>query len=317
MDPRFLRSFLCIAETGSLSRAAAMLNIVQPALSRQMRILEQELGTQLLVRHRRGVVVTEAGALLRERASAIISAIEETRQAISEAGGEPSGRVRLGLPTSMLHVMSGDVIETYARKFPRVQVYAVEAFVNVIEDHLRESRLDVAILISPKPITGIALEPLLTESVCLVGPPDCGLKMSRAVSAAGVAEVPMIMYAPGNKLRMRIEELLARTGRTLRAALEVEGQPLTFELVRRGIGYTLLPYCAVKQAVEAGQFAAAPIEGATLTWELGINRARAGAPAVKALVDLIRESVDREKRSGVWSEQDGARKRRKPKGGRD
>lgn len=302
MDTRFLRSFLCIAETGSLTRAAAALDVVQPALSRQIRLLEAELGTQLLVRHRRGIALTDAGQLLREHAATIVSALDEARQAVSASGTEPTGPVSLGLPTSLIYVMSPQLVESFCERFPRAFLRVIEAFAHVIEDHLREGRVDAAVLISPKPMPGIALEPLVQEAICLAGPPGAGLSMRKPIPIDNLARLPMIVYPAHNKVRMPVEAVLTREGRSLNSIVEIEGQPLAHELVNRGLGSIVLPYCAAQAQVAAGRMSAAPIEGITLTWELGINRARAGFPAVKAVCDLIRSSFDDQLANGVWSE---------------
>ena len=300
MDTRFLRSFLCIAETGSLSRAAAELDIVQPALSRQIRILEEELDTQLLIRHRRGIALTEAGELLRSHATTIVAALDEARHAVSATGGEPSGRLAVGLPTSMLYVLSAELIHRYCDTYPRVSLEVFEAQAHLVESYLREGRLEVAVLISPKPMAGIALEQLVSEHVHLVGPPGAGLDMAEPVSVATLARLPMIMFPGPNKVRQAVEEALHSQGLDFTPRVEVEGQPLTLALVRRGMGYTILPQCAARAEVEAGRMCAAPIEHATVSWELGIQRIRAGAPATKALVAMLRSAIKRQIQNGAW-----------------
>lgn len=291
MDTRVLSNFLRVAETGKLSQAAAELNLAQPALSRQIALLEQDVGAQLFVRHRRGVALTEAGALFREKAQSILASVEQARAAVSAAGSEPSGAVTLGLPTSMIYVLSGDLIETYHERFPKVFLNAHEAVAHVIESMLKDGRLDVAILIEPRPAPGIALEPLFTEDIYLVGPGDSGLSLDTPVSLADLAQVPMIMLAPQNHVRAKAEAVLSPAGLSLTAAMEVEGQPLAFDLVRRGLGYTLLPNCAVRAELATGRMRGAPIAGLRLGWTLGVNRTRAGAPAVRALVETVRDLV--------------------------
>lgn len=301
MDVRTLRSFLRVAEAGNLSRAAEALNIVQPALSRQIALLEAELGTQLLVRHRRGVALTEAGMALRQHAQGILAAVDEARQAVSALGSEPTGTVALGLPTSMLYVLSGTLVEAYRRRYPRVALRLHEAIGHVIEALMEDGRLDVAVIIEPRAIRGVAQETLVSEAMCLAGPPAASLDMARPVSAAEVAAVPMMMFSPQNRVRTRLETLLARDGLSLApAALEVEGQPLAFDLVRRGLGYTVLPWCAVEAEIAAGRMSGAPIEDFAISWILAVNRARAGAPAVRAMVDMLRDTVAARVADGTW-----------------
>ncbi len=300
MDTRFLRSFLCIAETGSLSRAAAELDIVQPALSRQIRILEEELDTQLLIRHRRGIALTEAGELLRAHATTIVAALDEARHAVSATGGKPSGRLAVGFPTSMLYVLSAELIHRYCDTYPRVSLEVFEAQAHIVEGYLREGRLDMAVLLSPKPIGGVALERLVSEHVHLVGPPGAGLAMDEPVKAEVVARLPMIMFPGHNKVRQAVEEALHRVGLDFTPRLEIEGQALTLALVRRGMGYTFLPQCAARAEIEAGRMCGAPIADAMVSWELGVQRVRAGAPAMKALIAMLRTSIARQLEDGVW-----------------
>lgn len=300
MDMRVLRNFLRVAEAGAFSQAAARTNIAQPALSRQMALLEEELAAQLFVRHRRGVSLTEAGTLFRGRAETILNEYDHARDAVSLVSREPSGTIALGLPTSMIYVLSGDLVERYRQHFPKVFLRVHEAVSHMVENLLKDGRVDAAILIEPKPMPGVALTELLTEDIYLVGPKDAGLKLEKPVPPAKLAEVPMVMLDAQNHVRLKAENELAREGLTLNAALEVEGQPLALDLVRRGLGYTLLPYCAVQVEMAAGRLSGAPVKGLGLGWTFGVNRTRAGAPAVSALVDLVLEIIAERTDSNGW-----------------
>lgn len=300
METRVLANFLRVAEAGTLSGAALELNIAQPALSRQMAMLEDDIGAQLFVRHRRGVALTEAGMLFRDHARAILAALDKARGVVSSAGRDPTGTVTLGLPTSMIYVLSGDAVEAYRRRYPRVFLKVHEAVGHVIESMMREGRLDVAILIEPRPMPGIAPTPLLDEAIYLVGAREAGLSLDRPVAPAELAGLPMVMLARENHVRAKVEATLSRLGLHLDAALEVEGQPLALDLVRRGLGYTLLPRCAVQAEMAAGRLSGAPIAGLTLGWQLGVTRDRADAPAVRALVEVLGETAAERIAAEAW-----------------
>jgi len=303
MDVRSLRSFLRVAELGSVSRAAVALNMVQPALSRQINLLEADLGTRLFLRHRRGVILTEAGLLLKQRAAAILSEMEDTRRAVSASGRELSGTVSLGLPTSMLYVLSADLVTRFRTRYPRVFVRIYEGLGHVVEQHLRDDLVDLAVLISPKPMRGVTLAPLAEEQLYVAGPPDSDLDISTPVPLSQLAMLPMIMLSPRNKVRLVVEELLQKQGRAFTAALEVEGQPLAMELVRRGAGYTVLPQCAIAAEMAAGYVRGAPIRKAKIAWVLGSNTMRAGAPAVKVVAELLQDLIRERIGSGVFEQQ--------------
>lgn len=300
METRVLQNFLRVAQAGKLGQAAAELNIAQPALSRQIALLEADIGAQLFVRHRRGVELTEAGLLFRDHARAILAALDQARAEVSSAGQDPSGTVTLGLPTSMLYVLSGDVVAAYRKRFPNVFLRVHEAVGHVVDGLFTDGQLDAAILIEPRPMPGMALTPLSAEAICLVGPRTAGLDLDTPVTPEQVAEVPMIMFPAENHVRKRTEAVLASRGLTLTPAMEVEGQPLTFELVRRGLGHTILPRCAALAEMKIGGMSAAPIAGAKLDWSLAVARPRADAPAVRALVELLVEQVDARAADGVW-----------------
>ncbi|MBS27660.1 MAG: hypothetical protein CL566_01860 [Alphaproteobacteria bacterium] len=300
METRVLQNFLRVAQAGKLGQAAAELNIAQPALSRQIALLEADIGAQLFVRHRRGVTLTEAGLLFRDHARAILASVDQARAEVSSTGESPSGIVALGLPTSMLYVLSGDVVAAYRQRFPNVFLRVHEAVGHVVEGLFTEGQLDAAILIEPRTMPGIKLTPLIEEPICLVGPRKAGLSLDMPVSPAHVAEVPMIMFPVENHVRKRTEAVLARKGLALNPALEVEGQPLTFDLVRRGLGYTVLPQCAARAEMKLGRMSAAPIAGAMLGWSLAVARPRADAPAVRALAELLVDITRTRAADGHW-----------------
>lgn len=301
MNLRSLRNFLTIAEVGSLKGAADVVNIAQPALTRQLALLEQEFGAKLFVRHHRGVTLTEAGERLREHAERILAEVSRARVAMSNALEKPTGTVTLGLPTAMRYVLSSALISSYYEAYPNVQLKVHEAFVHVLEDMLQSRQLDVAILFGgSRKLDSFDVKALVSEDVYLVGPPQAKLDLSRPVPIKYLAEVPIILISRRNQLRLAAEQAMERHGVDFKPFLEVEGQPLTHELVKKGIGYTITPFCAVQAEIEAGLLSGAPIRGLPITWALGVNRVRAHAPAVRELIAHIQRAVDARVASGSW-----------------
>ena len=301
MNLRALSNFLSVAEAGSLQGAANVVHIAQSALTRQIAILEDEFGTRLFLRHHRGVTLTEAGEQLRGHAERILAEVAKTRVAMSTAAEKPTGTVSLGLPTAMRYVLSSAVISAYHKAYPDVTLKVHEAFVHIIEDLLQTRQVDVAILFGgTRNPDSFDITPLVTEDVYLAGPPGAGLDVNRSVSIKYLAEVPIILISKRNQLRLATEQAMAKHGLYFQPFLEVEGQPLTHDLVRNGVGYTITPYCAVQAEIEAGEFSGAPIRGLSITWSIGVSRVRAHAPAVRELIALIQQAVDERVASGTW-----------------
>ncbi len=295
-----LGNFLRVAEVGSVKGAAQLINLAQPALSRQIALLEQEFGAKLFVRSSRGVALTEAGEALRVHAERMLGEMERAREALSETARVPTGSLSLGLPTSMRYVLSSSIVSAYRRSYPDVVLRVHEAIGHVIEDLLTRRVLDVAILIAGAAEIDAELTPLVSEDVYLAGPPGSGLDMRRPVPIAHLSQLPMILLSPQNRLRLKISEELARHRLSLRANLEVEGQPLVLDLIKEGVGYTVLPYCAIQAEMSAGEISGAPIKGLTINWTLGVNRMRAHVPAVREMIRLIREAVETRVATGEW-----------------
>src|SRR5689334_20427324 len=141
MDAQSLRCFLRIAELGSFGRAAQVLNLTQPTLSRRIALLERELRAQLFVRHQRGISLTPAGQTLSTRALSVVRQLDELQEDVATLDREPSGSVALGLPPSLVGVINGPLVEMYCRKFPRVNLFIHEGISNLVGDKLIDGEL--------------------------------------------------------------------------------------------------------------------------------------------------------------------------------
>jgi LysR family nitrogen assimilation transcriptional regulator len=161
MDIRELRYFVQVARAGSFSGAATRLNVAQPALSRQLKKLEDELGVQLLIRHGRGVEVTQAGAVLLSEAESLIDHVGQTMDRVR--GGKPTfaGQVALGVAPTSGQLIVPDIFESFRAHWPDATLVIREGISSSLEAWLLERRVDIAVLHNPMPLEGIALRPIL------------------------------------------------------------------------------------------------------------------------------------------------------------
>lgn len=128
MEIKQLKYFLAVTELGAFSKAAVVLSVAQPVLSRQIRSLEEELGIELLYRNGRGIVLTEAGELLLERARAILSEASAITSDIDSMRASPSGKLILGLPPTANAILSVPLIERFRENYPRVKLKVQEGY---------------------------------------------------------------------------------------------------------------------------------------------------------------------------------------------
>ncbi|MFN3671317.1 MAG: LysR family transcriptional regulator [Bosea sp. (in: a-proteobacteria)] len=256
MDLRQLRYFTAIVEQGSFSKAATKLRVAQPALSQHLRHMEDELGVALLHRGTRGVLPTEAGQRLLERARAILADFGELRDTVRGESVAPAGEVRIGLPGTVSEQFSVPLIEAARAKFPAVRIRIAEAMSGFVLDWLRRGDVDLAVIYSTSDPKGLGIHHVLTEELCLFGPPGLDAIKTPAggtVTMSEAAALDLILPGLGHGLRDQIEEA-AGAQATIRPAIEIESYGQIKRLVQRGLGYSILPRMAVSEHEKAGIF---------------------------------------------------------------
>lgn len=245
---------------GSFSRAATFLSVAQPALSRQIRKLEEELDVQLLYRNGRGVTTTEAGEVLLERAKGILEQCAKAVSEISSIGDGVSGRVTLGLTPTVSHVLIRPLIAKLREDFPFISLEVVEGFSGHVSEWLNAGRLDIGLLnISPRS-THLAAEKLLVEELFLVGPPDGKKSKIRTVSIELVKTTPLILPSHPHGLRELVDQVSIKHGFSPVVAYEINALSIIKDLVEDGTGWTMLPYAAVIDEVDQGRMTALRIK---------------------------------------------------------
>ena len=195
MELRQLRYFVTAIEAGTLTKAAEILSVAQPAVSQQILKLEEELGEQLLMRHSRGVEPTEAGARLLSHAAAILRQLDAARQDLDELKGEPTGEVRIGMPRSITELIGVSLIEECGHRLPKVGLTMIERLSEGLNEMLANGRLDLGFSYNPEQLAALAYEPLVQLDLSLVAPRDVALPPSSdgTIPFATAAQLPLIM----------------------------------------------------------------------------------------------------------------------------
>lgn len=298
LDLRQLQFFVAVAECGSVSLAASRLNIAQPALSRQIRQLERELGTELMVRHRRGVTLTEAGLILADQARELLGHERRALEAVRSGIGSVAGPLAVGMPAALGTVLLPRALRELLARHPRVEPYVVEGLSGQLTEAMRAGRVDVAVMNNASATEEIDVLPFIVSQMFLVTPrhPDPAWPALTGPAPLGeVARLPMLLASPSHTLRKTIEATFAARRLPVRPVIEVDSLTLLKSLVSAGLGCTLLNYYAVASEVERGLLRAMPLRGAGIPWRLdiAISRRRADAPVVRAFIGLLRAEAER------------------------
>ena len=301
MDLKQLEYFRHVAELGSFTRAASFLSVVQPALSRQVRQLEVELGQNLFDRNGRGVVLTDAGARLLEHTRGILMQVGRARQELEDQRNGDSGHFTLGLPPSLGRSVTVPLVKAFGQLLPNASLATVEGLSAYILEWLNVGRVDCALVYNASPSPTVDLQPLLDDQLFLVAPLAVkpARKARKTIPLAELADYPLIIPSRPHAMRMSVENALAGVGRKIRVAHEIECIPAIIDLVRQGLGFGVLPLNAVKSTQWADEVRVVPILAPVLKTPLSIatSAQRPKSPLLRKAVEVIRDIVRREIRS--------------------
>jgi DNA-binding transcriptional LysR family regulator len=302
VDVKQLTALVAVADAGSVTRAAELLHLVQPAVTRQIHTLEQELGVPLFERSRAGMELTESGRLMLERARRVLSELERARAEIRPNPGVLQGIVAVGLLASTAELLAEQLVTTVLQEHPAVRLRIVSGYAGHVRQWLDAGDIDLGLLYNVKSASTLNVRPLLAEKLWAVAPPDSGLDIGRPVTLDEVASHPVVMPSAPHGIRTLVAEACTRLDIGLNIVVETNEVSVQKRLVRAGHGWTILPGIAVADDVGAGLLSAAPLHSPEVerTVALALPSTPKIPPAVHAVADLLvhqmREAVDR----GDW-----------------
>ncbi len=263
MDLKQLTAFVQVAELGSFTRAAAVLRVAQPALSRQVRALEVELRQTLFERNGRGVTLTPAGTRLLAHGRGILQQVQRAVQDLEELRGAATGVLSIGLPPSLSRTLTAPLVEAFRERFPRAGVSVVEGLTHYMLEWLVQGRIDAALVYNATPSTTVALQPVLDEPLQLISRRPNTRTSARAratpVTLADLAGHELVIPSRPHALRMRVETALAEAGLVPRVALEIESVGAMLALVQRHALHAVLAASALADHPAASGLQARPI----------------------------------------------------------
>lgn len=300
MDLRQIRTFVHVAELGSISAAAERLHVAQPALSRHLQALEHELGVRLFERHGRGVALTNAGTLLLSRSTGVLRELDEIRTDLRNAADEPRGQVSFALPPTVAEVLCGPLVERFSSRFPQLQLSISTGYSGYVLDWLQRGVVDVAVLYDITASPALRLRPLLLERLHLIAPGTGTAAEAEPLPIDVLASRRLILPRPQHGLRRLLDAIAARQGLTLVPVIEVDSLPLQLDLVRRGFGSTVLPAAVAHADIRAGRLAAHALD-VTRQMVLATPIDRPLSPAAQHFVKAVEETARDLSGTGVWA----------------
>ncbi len=301
MNLKQLEYFVAVAELGSFSKAAVILNIAQPALSRQVRLLETDLHVALLQRTGRGVLLTEAGKRLFEHSVGILQLVSRVREDIEATRDEPAGRIVVGLPPSMGRLLTLPLVEGFRRTLPKARLAIVEGLSAHLAEWISTGRVDIGLLHNPEAQPALEVMPVLEEPLGLVGPaaPAGGKGSGKKVSLQDTVTLlqltgyPLIVPERSHAIRKLLETQAALAGLKLNVAIEVSSVQSILDLVRAGHGHAVLTSSALAASGVPQFFRLRPLVEPRLTSMLclAVSAHKPATPLSKHVFRMLRELI--------------------------
>lgn len=266
MDLRALRYFVAVVDAGSLSRAAGVLYVAQPALTAQVKRLEEEFGVLLLERSHAGVRPTAAGLRLYEDATRLLAEAEALRRRIGRPAGEPEGAVTVAFPSLLVPVLLGPLLMRLRETLPRVRVFVLDSVSLGVQEAVQDGRADFGLLVDATPAAGLALRPVASEAVYFVGVDRDGAVRGRlrtpaarggrarvpvgarrepTIRLAEALRFPLVMQSRRHAIRRQVAEAAGTLGLKPDVVHEHDSAAVIRALQRAGAGFTFVPSCAV------------------------------------------------------------------------
>lgn len=285
-----LRYYVCVARHKSLSRAARELNVTQPALTRQIKLLESELECELLVRHPSGVALTDSGHVLSERASRQLRELDQLRGDVSNASFAPSGRLRIGCPPSLILRLLPRPLEQFMKRHSKVIVEIQESVSDQLSQAVLLDRLDLALVSSTtrEADSHFLAEALFSEPVWLLGPAH----RLHALRRSKLHELPLILTRANNAARDLAERKVMELGQRLNVVAETDSSRLMLEMMKAGLGYTIAPYLTFFEQLRRRELAGCPINNLAVQRFIITRKDKSANKAVHLFKSLLRSEVE-------------------------
>jgi LysR family transcriptional regulator, nitrogen assimilation regulatory protein len=302
VDLRQLRTLIQVAETGSLTRAADRLHTVQPTLSRQIRLLEEEFGCELFERQGHGMKLTEAGDRLVDHARVILRDVEHARADVMTLRGAVTGTVVCGIIPSLGDRALVPFVRSFAESNPLVMLRLVTGYAGFLVEWLARRQIDLAVVYDTAALSSCDVVPLAEEPLFVAAPLSAGLSPQSPIRLADLAAIPLILPSPQHGLRKLVDAEANRAGVTLKVRMEVDSLQAQLELVRTSFGSTILPPSAMAPELAARQISAAPIVAPEVVRRIVVARPidRSQSHGVRTFATALKQHVTTMLADGSW-----------------
>jgi LysR family nitrogen assimilation transcriptional regulator len=302
MEIKELNALLAVADAGTVTRAARLLHLEQPAVSRQIKLLETELGLKLFERSRSGMVLTDAGDVLVGYARRAVAELEKAEAELRAEAIGTRGIVTVGILDSVTDLVAEPLVTAVRRVHPGIELRLFTAFAGHLRRWLYDGELDMALLFGVTDPTALRILPVASEQLWAVAPKTAGLRADQSLSFAEIARHPLVVAVRGNALRTLVDETAARAGVDITISVETNAARVQKQLVAAGHGWAILPAICVADELTSNTFSIAPLadEAAMRELVLATPRTSRSSRATQVVAGFLLKILHQAALDGRW-----------------
>jgi DNA-binding transcriptional LysR family regulator len=290
-DTRHLVAFTTVLETGGFTRAAEVLNLTQSALSHQIKTLEEQLGVEVFARVGKRTLLTQAGEILLKHATVVLRELTDARQSLLELRDPGRGRLRISAAGYSCYLLLPRILREFKGTYPRVELSVAADYTGEAVQHLLEGHLDIAILVAPPPVRGLAIEPLAQDELFVLVPIDHPWAKRRRVRWGELATQVLIIYNKASQTHQLLLHRIAEEGAGIPETMEVREAEAVTEMVKVGLGIAVQPPWVVRADLQARSLVALPLgrKGLRRSWAIAYVQGRQLPPYSQTFIRICRE----------------------------
>lgn len=290
---RQIRYFMTVARTGSITAAARELNVSQPALGQQVKLLEQELGCTLFRRHARGISLTEAGEAILPHASDSLASLDRAQAAVARFASREYVTIMIGMTPTPGKALVADLLKTCADAAPHLTLVLREDLTDDLWQSVTEGKLDAAICYDPPDEPRVRIVPLYREDMYLVGTAAAVGDDNGEIDRADIGDLPLVLGYPTHRTRQVIEAAFREARRDFRSVTEIEPAILKREMLVREGRCAIVPYGLFRDDIASGLFRARHIVPPISRTAAMVLSRRAPPQAEDGLLPIIKGLIKR------------------------
>jgi DNA-binding transcriptional LysR family regulator len=267
-----LQTFRAVVSAGSVTGAARILHVTQPAVSGALRLLEREVGADLLDRSSRRLALTEAGRVLLEHAERLLAIRDEALHAIRELGAGERGRLAVGASETPGHYLLLPFLGRFRKRHPGIALQVVVSNSPTVLQRVADGSIDVGFVEGEPGDPSLTRRLFRTDRLRLILPARDPLASRRRISAADLARRDFVMRDPGSAVRTTVDDALRKAGIAPRIALEFSNTEAVKRAVAAGLGISFIPEASIAPEVSSGRLVARDVPGLVIRRRLWIVR---------------------------------------------